>query len=323
VVGSDPQADSPRDRLQLTDQVEAGGLSQLRERTIMAGLPMSGRRASEAWVGRYLDLLGVDHAPPDLAALGRLTSAHLSAVPFENVTSILRRRAVGGGPVPPLDPEVLLAAWEQKRGGGLCFEVTDMLGRLLVALGYRAHPVLGFITFLGSHQAVLVELDGRRYLVDVGNGAPFFEPIPLDGPVEVRRAGLAYRFRPGEAVGEWVQDRWIGDAWEPFCRYELRPPEPDLRAAGYQRHHTLGDSWVVGTLTLIRCLGDEVCLLRDRDFTRFTPSGKQTAYVAEPAEAARLAAEVFRLPALPVEEGLRALSELYEAPLLPGPPPGG
>src|SRR3712207_2804062 len=146
----------------------------------MAGPPVSGARASYEWLGRYVDLLGVDHPVPGLDALGRRTRAHLGAVPFENVTSIRRRRAARGRPVPPLDSEALLAGWEQKRSGGLCFEVAEMFSRLLVSLGYRAQVVLGFITFLGSHQAVLVELDGRRYLVDVGNGAPFFEPIPLD-----------------------------------------------------------------------------------------------------------------------------------------------
>jgi hypothetical protein len=47
----------------------------------------------------------------------------------------------------------------------------------------------------------VVELHGRSYLADVSNGAPFFEPIPLDRTVEIRRFGLAYRFRPGEAAG--------------------------------------------------------------------------------------------------------------------------
>ena len=188
-----------------------------------------------------------------------------------------------------------------------------MLGRLLVALGYRAHVVLGDITFPGSHMAVLVELHGRRYLVDVGNGAPFFEPIPLDGPVEVRRAGLAYRVRPGDAAQEWVQDRWIDGAWEPFCRYDLRPPDPRQREAAYQRHHTPGESWVVGSLTLVRCGPDEVCRLRDQEFTRYPPGGKQTSRVTEPAAFASLAAEVFELPGLPVEEGLRALAELHGA----------
>ena len=280
----------------------------------MASEPVSGALTLRDWVGRYLDLLGVDHHTPSLDALGRLTRAHLASVPFENVTSILRRRAHSEDPVPPLDPDALLDGWEQRRSGGVCFEVTDMVGRLLVALGYRAHPVLGFITFLGSHQAVLVELDGRRYLVDAGNGAPFFEPIPLDGAVEVRRAGLAYRFRPDEAAGSWVQDRRIDGAWAPFCRYDLRPPEPREREWAYQRHHAPGQSWVVDNLRLIRCGEDEVYLLRDGQLTHFTPRGKRTEQVAGAVAHARAVAEIFRMPGLPVEEAFDALAERAGSP---------
>lgn len=280
----------------------------------MAESWMSGTQAPAAWIDRYLHLLGVAHAEPDLATLGRLAGAHLAAVPFENVTSILRRRAHLGRPVPPLDPDAILAAWEEKRSGGLCFEVADTFCRLLAALGFRARVVLGLITFLGSHQAVLVEVDGRRYLIDVANGAPFFEPIPLDGPVEVRRAGLAYRFRPGDAAETWLQERWIDDAWAPFCRYELGPSAPRAREAAYQRHHSLGTGWVVGNLTLVRCTEWEVCRLRDQEFTRFTAEGKQTEDVSEPGDRSRLAAAVFGLPGLPIEEGWRALADLRATP---------
>jgi N-hydroxyarylamine O-acetyltransferase len=269
--------------------------------------------APRAWVERYLALLGVEHPAPSPMALTRLTRAHVGAVLFENVTSILRRRAHPTGPVPPVDPEALLESWERGRGGGVCFELAEMFARLLVALGYRAHPVLGDMKFPGAHQAVLVELGGRRYLADVGNGAPFFEPIPLEGEVEVRRVGLTYRFRPGGAGGGWVQDRLIAGDWEPFCRYRLRPPDPREREAAYQRHHTPGESWVVGDLTLIRLREDEVRALRNRQLSRFTADGRRSEPVEE-AACARLAAEVFGMPGLPVEEALRALAAGSPAP---------
>src|SRR3954452_15994453 len=138
------------------------------------------------WTQRYLDLLGIDVPAPKLEGLRAITSVHPRRVPFENISSILRRRDRGvRGPVPPLDLDVLLEAWCARRGGGVCFEVASMVDRLLVELGYRTRLVLAQITFPGSHQATLVELDGQRFLVDVGNGAPFLEPIPLDGEFEL------------------------------------------------------------------------------------------------------------------------------------------
>jgi arylamine N-acetyltransferase len=274
--------------------------------------PVSATPASVSgdWVRRYLDLLGVEPpSTPSLSALAVLTRAHVLGIPFENVTSLLRSRAHRGRPVPPIDPDELLAGWEQGKGGGVCFEAGELFGRLLGALGYCVGSAMGLISFPGSHQALVVDLAGSRYLVDVANGAPFLEPIPLDRTVEVRRAGLTYRFRPGAFAAEWVQDRLIQGAWAPYCRYSLRAPTHAEREAAYQRHHTPGESWVTGTLTLIRCEERQVFVLRDEELARYTEGGKSTEQVSGLGRYAELAREVFRLPALPVADGVAAWRE--------------
>jgi putative transposase len=78
-----------------------------------------------------------------------LIRAHVATVPFENSGSLLQRLAAGTGPVPPLDSEALLAAWEARSAGGVCFEHTEMFGRLLGALGYPILPIAGEISFPG------------------------------------------------------------------------------------------------------------------------------------------------------------------------------
>jgi len=261
-----------------------------------------------SWIARYLDFLGLDPAPPpDLATLRRITRVHLERVPFESVTSVLRRRASTDERVPPLDSEAMLDAWIDRRSGALCFEATEMVARLLAELGFDAYPVLGQISFPGSHQGVLVTIDGVRYLVDVGNGAPFFDPIPLDTTFEVHRAGLAYRFH-NDGPNVSVQDRWIEGEWKPFCRYALERPDPVVREAAYQQHHVIGCSWVVDTITLIRSSDDEVWSLRDRQLTHLTVDGKTVSTIEDAErEYPRLASETFHLPALPIVEGFHAL----------------
>jgi arylamine N-acetyltransferase len=260
------------------------------------------------WLDRYLSLLGVDATSPSLAALSEITAAHPQRVPFENISSILRRRACGTAPVPPLDLDLVLDAWCDRSGGGVCFEVMAMVDRMLTELGYRTHPVLGQISFPGSHGANLVELSGRRYLVDLGNGAPFVEPIPLDGEVEVRHAGLAYRFRPDCQSDCWFQDRWIDAAWEPFCRYLLTEPDPVVRETAYQQHHTIGQSWVVDSLVLLVSSADEVWSLRGRELRHFTADGKTVEQLADNTNYATLAASIFDLPKLPIDAAREALS---------------
>ncbi len=262
------------------------------------------------WTRRYLTLLGVDSdvlPPPDLATLRRIARAHVAVVPFESITSVLRRRTHVGESVPALDPEATLSAWELRQSGGLCFEVTDMLSRLLSALGFEAHPVLGRISFPGSHQAVHVNVGGRGYLVDAGNGAPFFEPIPIDEPFEIRRAGLAYRFHPDREAS--IQDRWIDGEWKPFCRYDLTAPDAAAREAAYQQHHVIGCSWVVDSIVLVRCSDDEVWSLRDGQLSHFTADGKQVSRIEDPlADYSRLARDLFGLPELPITAAVRALA---------------
>ena len=45
-----------------------------------------------SWTERYLALLGIEREAPSREALTRLVKAHVLAVPFENVTALLRRR---------------------------------------------------------------------------------------------------------------------------------------------------------------------------------------------------------------------------------------
>ena len=266
------------------------------------------REQSDDWVRRYLRLLGVEREAPGPAALARLTRAHLLAVPFGNVTALLRygQPHLGAPPLPDLD--ALLRAWEEGRGTGACFEVVPAFSRLLAALGYEATAVPGLTgSFMGGHQAIVVALGDERYLVDVAIGLPLFEPIPLDRVVEVRRAGLAHRFRPGEKQGELLQERWHNGAWTHVCRYELRGLGAAEREAAYQRLHTPIAGSVIGVLRLVRCTETAVYSLRDAVLTRFTERGKRAERLEGPADYERAMTEVFDLPRLPILDALAVL----------------
>lgn len=267
------------------------------------------------WVQRYLRLLSAEREEPSLAALARLTRRHLLSVPFSNVTSLLRYRAHHGDVLPPVDYDDLLRQWEEGRGSGVCFEIAWTFSRLLTALGYTAFAVPGSIdSFMGGHQAIVVAFSGERYLVDVGNGAPFFDPISLDRVVEVRHAGLSYRLRPGDAPGEHFQERWINEEWTPFCRYELRAQDDAERETVFRRLHTPHEAFVIRELRLVRCTETEVSSIRKADLTRFFAGGKRTERLKRPADYERVVDEVFHLPGFPILEALAVLEGLGDPP---------
>jgi hypothetical protein len=56
-----------------------------------------------AWADRYLAFLGVQPGEPGRGQLARIGTAQLRLVPFENVTSLLRRWTSPEGPVPEVD----------------------------------------------------------------------------------------------------------------------------------------------------------------------------------------------------------------------------
>lgn len=269
-----------------------------------------------SWTDRYLALLGLQREAPGLDALTRIVKAHVLAVPFENVTSLLRWRDHQTPPVPPPDPELLLASWEYRRGGGVCFDIVTMVSALLRSLGYDVDSILAHISGPFGHQAVVVRLNGQRYLVDLGNGAPLFAPIPLDGTHEVHRHGLGFRFRPSDdpprvaGTEEWIRDRMSDDGWVQGCRYEIQPGLDADRDAGYQHHLTPGTTWVLGSLTMNRSTEAAVYSLKDDTLVRYTASGKETTILSGPADYRHVAAEIFELPALPIEEALAVRAEL-------------
>jgi arylamine N-acetyltransferase len=263
---------------------------------------------SDDWVRRYLRLLGVAREATGPAPLARLTRAHLLAVPFGNVTALLRYGAHRGETLPPPHLGDLLGQWEAGRGTGTCFEIVAAFSHLLTALGYETMPVPAMThSFMGGHQAIVVTCGEELYLVEVGTGAPLFEPIPLDRVTEVRRAGLAYRFRPGQAREEFVQERWRDGTWVPACRYELRELVVAESEAAYRRLHTPIAGSVIGTLRVVRCTETAVFSLHAAEVMQFTDSGKRSWQLSGDEEYEWAMAEVFGLPGLPILQALAVL----------------
>jgi arylamine N-acetyltransferase len=269
---------------------------------------------ADAWTERYLALLGRPRGAPDRANLDAIIRAHRT-ITFENINSLMRRHAAGvgdgAGPVPPLDLDVVMDTWVAHGGGGVCYEVGSMLGRLLDELGYVVYPVLAQISFPGSHSALMVDLDGRQLLVDVGNGQPIFEAIPADEPFEIDRAGLRYRFRLDQATGKLVQDRGVDGGFKPFVTYEMTAATPDEMEASYQRHHALPPmTFVMQNFRLVHCTDDEVIQLRDDEFTCYTAGGKTSETIGSIERYRELIAGPFGFPGMDVERGLRAWSAI-------------
>jgi N-hydroxyarylamine O-acetyltransferase len=127
---------------------------------------------------RYLSALGVSLQKPSLEALRELVAAHLTRVPFENISKLYNRKRHGLTSLTPI--ELYLDGIERYHFGGTCYSNNFHFYTLLAALGYDVKLCGADMTNPDVHLVVIAAVDGHQYLVDGGYGAPFLAPLPRD-----------------------------------------------------------------------------------------------------------------------------------------------
>lgn len=187
----------------------------------------------------YLDRVGLDDEPrPDLAGITELHRAHLHAIPFENLDIHLGQRI-------RLDPDHLFEKLVTRRRGGFCYEQNALFARVLSHLGVG-------VTLLSSrvasgprgwgppfdHMTLKITLD-RDYLLDVGFGDSYRDPLPLEH-WQLDSSGVTYRAHrrdDGIVVQHLADDPRLGrmyltdptprriDEFAPMCRFQQTSPD--------------------------------------------------------------------------------------------------
>lgn len=189
---------------------------------------------TEEQVKNYLKRIGLEGAVcPDQEGLEKLVWAHLTHVPFENLTVCEERK------VPSLEEEDLFHKVVEGQRGGYCFELNRLFYLLLEKLGFEAWPVAvrirwgrDFIPAI-SHRATAVRIGDAQYLADVGYGGPGPKGvIRLSEEVQEIR-GVRFRVttpRPGFCQVE----RETKEGFAPMLLFENRPAlEIDFNAINF------------------------------------------------------------------------------------------
>lgn len=127
---------------------------------------------------KYLKILKISRRDPSIDALTQLVTAHLTTIPFENISKIYYKNNYGLMTIPDFD--LYLEGISINNFGGTCYSNNYYLNKLLNYLGYDARLCGVDMTNPDVHIVSIVNIENRDYLVDVGYAAPFFNPIPLD-----------------------------------------------------------------------------------------------------------------------------------------------
>lgn len=161
---------------------------------------MTGMLAPEL-VRRYLVALEVQPRSPCLAALRELVIAHLTHIPFENISKLQRWRHQRLAGLPPI--ELYLDGIERYHFGGTCYANNFHLYTLLASLGYEVRLCAADMSHPDVHLVIMATVGNHEFLIDAGYGAPFLEPIPrdLDGDHVTALGRDCYVLKPHDDAG--------------------------------------------------------------------------------------------------------------------------
>ena len=192
------------------------------------------------------------------------------SVPFENLS-------IHAGEPIVLDEDALFTKIVDQRRGGFCYECNGLFAGLLRELGFNvvmlgagvAHATGGFGPIF-DHMALMVTLD-ERWLVDVGFGDSFLEPLRLDSRADQVQGTRSFRLVDEDE--HVVLLRKDGDEWQPQYRFTLQPYTfPDYEEM-CRFHQTSPDSHFTKNLICSRVIADGRITLSGMKF--ITTSGPE------------------------------------------------
>lgn len=151
----------------------------------------------------------------------QLHRAQAYSIPFENFDIQLGRNI-------ELSPQTLFDKLVSRPRGGYCFELNGLFLLALRQFGFEARPLLARVHLGGvltarTHQLILVTIDGRDWIADVGFGASGLrDPIPIELGRVATQDGLKFRLMDKGPIGIMLQTEGDG-YWEDLYSFDLMP----------------------------------------------------------------------------------------------------
>jgi N-hydroxyarylamine O-acetyltransferase len=272
----------------------------------------------DADLDAYLNRIGYSGpATPTLDTLAAIHYLHPRAIAFENLNPLL------GWPV-SLDTESLLAKLVSGGRGGYCFEHNLLLSACLTRLGFRVTWLAARVLLNRpegaaaprSHMVLLVEVDGRQYIADVGfGGLTLTAPLRFEFAVVQTTPHEPFRLTRGD--GALIAQAEISGAWRSLYKFDLQAQVlPDYEVSSwYLSHHPA--SPFVTTLMAARPDRDRRYALRNNELAIHHLAGGTDRRLLTSAGELRTALEELFLLTLPdspdLDAALRRVSSASES----------
>jgi arylamine N-acetyltransferase len=261
---------------------------------------------------QYLAVLGVSRRAPNLDALRELVAAHVTRIPFENISKLYYRKHLGLADLVPLP--LYLDGIERYHFGGTCYPNNFHLYTLLASLGYEVKLCGADMMNPDVHMVMMVRVDGQEYLVDGGYAAPFLVPLPRGLQVEfvVTLGRDRYVLKPQDENGcsrlELHRDGVLKHG------YVVKPSPRKID----DFHGVIVDSFrpsatFMNAVLLARFYPDRSLVIHN--LTRIESWGTETAMypIGSPAELVAEVEKHFGIPEEIVSDAFASLGELTDA----------
>ena len=175
-------------------------------------------------IEKYLHRIDINRAEtPSFDFFAKLMIQHLISVPFENLD-------IRHGIRISLDENHLFNKIVRQGSGGFCYELNGLFAFLLKALGFSVTLASARVFRSDKqeygpefdHLILLVDINGR-YLVDVGFGEMFREPLSLNNGRSKDVSGEYRLIRSKETQNIHIAQKHEQNEWKPQYRFTETP----------------------------------------------------------------------------------------------------
>lgn len=254
---------------------------------------------------RYLQHLEVERQNPSLEYLNQLISKQIQKFPFENISKLILFSKKNLTSL--VDHETHLNNSVNFGLGGTCYACNYYFNQLICHLGFDAEiHGANMGKSIDVHLVNIIDLNGEKYLVDVGYGAPFYKAIkPFNEPTEIIYGELKHKisatkdfksivevFKRNEKVHEYIVNKESRNInhFENIVKYSFKPV-----------------SEFMNKLRVIKFFEDSNIELNDFKVTRNEKNNSTSYFANNIDELCNIVKNEFKLPNLPIEEAYSIL----------------
>jgi arylamine N-acetyltransferase len=190
--------------------------------------------------GQVLSMLGCAPTKPGVRQVNQLIRAYVRNVPWESASRIAKRARTAELERRPRWPAEFWNDTINHGCGGTCFESNYAFLSLLVSLGYWGYLTVNNMgETVGCHSAIIIEVEGSRYLVDVGIPIHTMLLLRTDAPTRRPSQFHTYIVRT-DGTGQYQVERTNHPRRNIYTLIDRPINESDYRAITTQDYGPLG-----------------------------------------------------------------------------------